>query len=206
MLTPQQYHHFRHQPDIARALHGYSEAFCRSVLTILHLEGGLRRDGGINQLATDRGGLTKFGISQRAYPRLDIVNLTIEHAIRLYYRDYWEHMQCDALSSGVALMLFDGAVQHGMDSMTRLTQRTIDAHVDGLFGSRTLKQCQAYLPNLLIAELISRRARKYARICLDDPRQTPNLNGWFNRLSHVAERCYAEVYSLEPYHNEVRHV
>ncbi|NSY36560.1 secretion activator protein [Pseudoalteromonas sp. JC28] len=194
MITPQQLEHYRQLPNIAAALRGYSDAFSRSILTILYLEGGLRDDGGLNDVASDRGGLTKFGISQRAYPRLDIANLTIDHAIRLYYRDYWEPMHCDELNSGVALMLLDGSVQHGLSGITRIVQRIADAEVDAVFGSRTLKKCQSILPNLFISQLISRRARKYARICLDDNSQIPNLNGWMNRLSHITERCYAEVY------------
>ncbi|NKC21591.1 secretion activator protein [Pseudoalteromonas sp. S4498] len=194
MITPQQLEHYRQLPNITAALRGYSDAFSRSVLTILYLEGGLLDDGGLNDAASDRGGLTKFGISQRAYPRLDIANLTIDHAIRLYYRDYWEPMHCDELNAGVALMLFDGAVQHGINRMTRVVQRTVNATIDGLFGSRTLKQCHAILPNLVICELVSRRAYRYARICLDDPTQQPNLRGWMNRLGHITERCYTEVY------------
>ncbi|NOU53120.1 secretion activator protein [Pseudoalteromonas sp. JBTF-M23] len=194
MLTQQQLDHYRQIPEIAAALAGYSDAFCRSVLTILYLEGGLRDDGGLNNVASDRGGLTKYGISQRAYPKTDIANLKIGTAIRYYYRDYWEPMHCDELNSGVALMLFDGAVQHGINSMTRIVQRTTGAGVDGLFGARTLKQCLAILPNLFICELISRRGYRYARICLDDPKQLPNLKGWMNRLGHITERCYAEVY------------
>ncbi|MBQ4853034.1 glycosyl hydrolase 108 family protein, partial [Pseudoalteromonas sp. MMG012] len=124
MLTPQQLEHYKQQPEIAAALIGYSEAFCRSVLTILYLEGGLRDDGGINNIASDRGCLTKFGISQRAYPQTDIANLKIGTAIRYFYRDYWEPMHCDELNAGVALMLLDGTVQHGLNGMTRIVQRT----------------------------------------------------------------------------------
>ena len=194
MLTPQQLEHYKQIPEIAAALTGYSEAFCRSVLTILYLEGGLRDDGGLNNVATDRGGLTKFGISLRAYPQADIANLKIGTAIRYFYRDYWEPMHCNELNSGTALMIFDGTVQHGLNGMTRIVQRTVDATVDGVFGSRTLKKCHAILPNHLIAKLISRRAYRYSRICLDDPTQLPNLKGWMNRLGHITERSYAEVY------------
>lgn len=36
----------------------------------------------------DTGGETNFGISKKAYPNLDIKNLTIEHAAKIYRNDY----------------------------------------------------------------------------------------------------------------------
>ncbi len=36
----------------------------------------------------DKGGETKYGISKKAYPQLDIKNLTIEQAAKIYRQDY----------------------------------------------------------------------------------------------------------------------
>ena len=49
----------------------------------------LAEEGGIANLRKDPGGLTKFGISQRAYPTLDIAHLALADAEALYRRDYW---------------------------------------------------------------------------------------------------------------------
>jgi len=37
----------------------------------------------------DAGGGTKFGISKRSYPLLDIAHLTRDDAVKIYYRDFW---------------------------------------------------------------------------------------------------------------------
>ena len=37
----------------------------------------------------DPGGATRFGISKRSYPNLDIEGLTREEAVAVYYRDFW---------------------------------------------------------------------------------------------------------------------
>jgi len=37
----------------------------------------------------DAGGGTKFGISSKSYPTLDIKNLTREDAVGIYYYDFW---------------------------------------------------------------------------------------------------------------------
>ena len=43
----------------------------------------------------DPGGETKWGISKRAYPDLDIRNLTKADALAIYFRDYWTACDCD---------------------------------------------------------------------------------------------------------------
>ncbi|MFZ0931236.1 MAG: glycosyl hydrolase 108 family protein [Syntrophobacteraceae bacterium] len=37
----------------------------------------------------DAGGGTKFGISSRSYPNVDIKNLTRDQAVGIYYHDFW---------------------------------------------------------------------------------------------------------------------
>jgi len=57
---------------------------------------------------------TKFGISAKAYPSLDIYNLTIEQAKEIYRKDYWTPMQLEGRPYGPALCLFDCAVNQGV--------------------------------------------------------------------------------------------
>lgn len=57
---------------------------------------------------------TKFGISAAAYPDLDIANLTLQDAGRIYDRDYWELSGADALQWPLSLAHFDTAVNMGV--------------------------------------------------------------------------------------------
>ena len=61
----------------------YPEEFKDGVIQVLNHEGGYVDD------PDDNGGETNFGISKRAYPRVDIKNLTRKQAIKIYYQDYW---------------------------------------------------------------------------------------------------------------------
>ncbi|TMP27188.1 secretion activator protein [Pseudoalteromonas rubra] len=179
--------YFNQPAHVRDALNPYSGKFAHCILPILHAEGGL------NLTASDRGGLTKYGISQRAYPHIDIANLTMPGALRLYHRDYWRPMHGEQFDTGAALMLLDGAVQHGVPGMTYLLQRLTGAKPDGRFGPRTLKSAHALLPTKLVIALSLRRARKYARICAKDSSQQPNLDGWYNRLEHITEYAAREA-------------
>lgn len=71
-------------------------------------------EGGYSADPHDPGGETKFGISKRAYPAIDIANLTIDQAKAIYRRDYWAPLQLDARPWGPALVLFDCAVNQGV--------------------------------------------------------------------------------------------
>jgi len=72
-------------------------------------------EGGYVNDPQDPGGETKYGISKRAYPHLDIANLTLEQAKDIYLRDYWNAANCGAqLNDAMALLIFDCAVNQGV--------------------------------------------------------------------------------------------
>lgn len=70
-------------------------------------------EGGYVNNPADPGGETKFGISKRSYPNLDIANLSIEKAQAIYLTDYWLRAGCDKLRPPMALIVFDAAVNNG---------------------------------------------------------------------------------------------
>ena len=49
----------------------------------------LDHEGGYVNDPTDPGGETNYGISKRAYPKIDIKALTKHEAVKIYYKDYW---------------------------------------------------------------------------------------------------------------------
>jgi lysozyme family protein len=94
-------------------------------------------EGGYVDHPNDPGGRTKFGISQRAYPNLDIPNLTLDQAKAIYRRDYWDKVRGDELPDAVALQVFDAAVNQGVRSAIRMLQSAVGAEVDGVYGPKT---------------------------------------------------------------------
>lgn len=72
----------------------------------------LRHEGGYTAgLPNDPGGETNYGISKRAYPQLDIKNLTVAGAKEIYRRDYWHFDAVEA--QDLANCALDCAVNQG---------------------------------------------------------------------------------------------
>lgn len=47
------------------------------------------------KVTTDAGGKTKYGISENAYPSLDIAGLTLSRATEIAHADYWMYSKWD---------------------------------------------------------------------------------------------------------------
>ncbi len=100
------------------------ETFDRCIRAVLSEEGGL------SDHPQDPGGLTKYGISRRAYPDLDIRRLTMDEAIELYRRDYWNPVHGTDLPASLALLVFDSAVNQGAGTAVRLLQKAVGVTED----------------------------------------------------------------------------
>lgn len=85
----------------------------------------------------DPGGETKYGISKRSYPYLDIKNLTVAQAKEIYRRDFWQRIGADKLPDGVAFQAFDFAVNSGIETAVRKLQSAVGVADDGYWGPIT---------------------------------------------------------------------
>lgn len=99
----------------------------------------IEHEGGLVNNPADKGGLTKYGISQRAYPQLDIAALTLQDVRELYKRDYWIRAQCDRLPPALAFQVFDGAVNSGIGTSIRWLQAAAGVAQDGVVGPLTIR-------------------------------------------------------------------
>ena len=83
----------------------------------------LKHEGGLVDNPQDPGGLTNFGISKRAYPSLDIANLTVEDAKAIYQRDYWTPAMEQEPDQRIGHALLDTAVSQGPSVARSLYQQ-----------------------------------------------------------------------------------
>lgn len=108
-------------------------------------------EGGYVNDPRDPGGETKFGISKRSYPQLDIKSLTLAEAKAICRRDYWDRAQCARLPDGVAIEVFDAAVNSGPGQAVRWLQRAVGVADDGHVGPLTLAAVARMDPEALQA-------------------------------------------------------
>lgn len=101
-------------------------------------------EGGLVDDPKDPGGKTNWGISSRSYPHVDVAKLTKDGAKELYLRDYWRPIRGDELPPGLALLVFDAAVNNGAGTAVKWLQRAAEVPVDGMLGPMTLAAASVY--------------------------------------------------------------
>jgi lysozyme family protein len=145
-------------------------------------------EGGFNDLKGDKGGKTKYGISQKAYPNEDIKNLSVDRARYLYNRDYLAPFL--DLSPAICFICFDTAVNSGTIRPVKLLQISCNRlgsnlKVDGTRGSGTNAEIAKYDPEILAAKYFLAHGDFYHAIIDHDPTQQKWHDGWMNRIEKV---------------------
>lgn len=103
-------------------------------------------EGGYVNNPSDPGGETKYGVSKRSYPDVDIRNLTLDEAKAIYRKDYWNRLDSDSMPDSVRFDLFDTAVNSGPGTAGRLLQRAAGVAEDGSIGPLTVAAVNAMDP------------------------------------------------------------
>ncbi len=131
-----------------------SERFEKAIKKTLAHEGGYVND------PKDPGGETNFGISKRTYRELDIKNLTREDAEAIYFEEWWQKYDYDAIDDlKIAEKVFDLAVNMGHTIAHCLLQMAVcrSGHqitIDGIIGPETLGAVNGHpVPEFILANL-----------------------------------------------------
>lgn len=144
-----------------------------------------RRAVGYTNSEGDRGGETKFGIAKTANPNLDITNLDWEGAKAVYFKEYWTRGSCDKMSSRLAVLHFDGCMNHGVGKAGRFLQVAVGTTPDGAVGPATLAKAAALDELVVCAKICDRRTQFYRDIVSNDSSQAKWLNGWLRRIEEM---------------------
>jgi lysozyme family protein len=159
----------------------YSGKFLKAFDFLMYHEGGYVND------PDDPGGETKYGISKRSYPHLDIKKLTRDQVRQIYYVDFWMKAGCEQIDDeNIASKLLDLAVHTGISQAALLIQRALRAagepvDEDGVIGPATLAAVDKADPTALSAALKSEAAGYYRLLAALKPSQQRFIAGWINR-------------------------
>jgi lysozyme family protein len=129
----------------------------------------LEHEGGYVNHPSDPGGETKYGISKRAYPDIDIANLTEEDAEEIYYRDYWSKIKGDDLAC-LLLLVLSWTTLLTQESLVRPVQSNTPVESqkgDGIIGPHTLQRCMGYCTKIpgrrVIVNEVTRLRQEFIR-------------------------------------------
>ena len=165
----------------------------------------IEREGGYSNHPADRGGPTRFGVTEataRAHGyKGDMKTYPRELAVEVYRDTYWQLPKFDQVASRyptVAAELFDTGVNMGPGTAARFLQRSLsllnrgavdypDLAVDGLLGRGSLAALDAYKATrggagelVLLKALDVCQGERYLELAENKPSQEAFLYGWLN--------------------------
>lgn len=155
-------------------------------------------EGGYSDHPADRGGPTKFGITERTARAAgytgDMRNLTRDAAVDIYKSQYWTRPgfgRVDAVSHNVAEELLDTGVNMGPTVAAKFLQRALNAltdanlTIDGKIGPATLGALRGFVSTrkrdgekVLVKMLNAQQSVRYMEIAEADASQKAFMFGW----------------------------
>lgn len=143
------------------------------------------------EVTHDSGGTTKFGISGRAHPSVDLEHLLLADAEEIYRNEYWSKIQGDEIHDNeVAAKLLDMAVNMGPHQAIVLCQRALNVlalhqalEEDGVLGRASLGALNAADPRLMLVILRSFCEEFYRHLAAVKPEYHKYLHGWLIRAN-----------------------
>ncbi|MBI5329333.1 MAG: hypothetical protein HZB71_01860 [Betaproteobacteria bacterium] len=160
----------------------------------------LKKEGGYVNNPADRGGPTKFGITQatlskfleRAVSVDEVKNLDIGTARDIYELRYYRQPRIDKLPQAIQPFVFDCAVNHGPRRAIQFVQQVCNEAglgplaSDGQMGPKTkavADACYEMMGEWMVAALVEERRMFYLAIVDHDPSQKTFIKGWLARAN-----------------------
>jgi lysozyme family protein len=145
----------------------------------------LAHEGGYVNNPNDKGGPTKYGVTQADMPGVNIADITAEQAAAYYSEHYWKPLYSQINDQLLGEKLFDMGVLFGVGTAVKLLQITLANSIsivsDGNFGPQTLADVNQH-SNLLPAYRAT-----LLNHCMNVVNANPNdavfLQGWINRIN-----------------------
>lgn len=153
----------------------------------------LEEEGVFSDDPDDPGGATKYGISTRSFPELNIPELTQEDAKNIYRKEFWEKPGFSKIpDDSLAVKAFDTGVNMGTRAAGRLLQRSLNdvspelgVATDGVVGPETLAATVQVETKDLLNAFVKRIKKRYGDVVKAKPSSAKFLRGWIKRAERL---------------------
>lgn len=171
-----------------------------------------KREGGkYTNDPEDKGGPTRWGVTQRTLAgwRLrdvtpeEVERLTLEEALSIYRAQYLNGPGFAQISSApVRALLVDMAINHGPRTAVELLQQAVGVRADGKFGPNTLAAVRLCSMEALWLRIFAERLELFG-VLGASPRDADHdghpdaqrfSEGWHNRLARLMRERAQEVH------------
>ena len=146
-------------------------------------------EGGVSNHPNDKGGLTKWGVTQATYQSVfgktkTVVDMTEKEWDYIFRKLFWDVWQADKINDqSIANLLVDWVWGSGTTGI-KLAQGVLGVVQDGIVGPKTLAAVNGQDASTLFAKLWKRR-KEHFEACARKPGQSVFLRGWLSRLSGI---------------------
>lgn len=162
----------------------------------------LKNEGGYSNRASDKGGATKYGITEKVARQNgykgDMRYLPENKAKEIYYKQYWLQSKADKvslISFNIAFILFDFSVNSGVKNAVKKLQTAInkiikninnktELKVDGIIGPKTLSEIKYLDENILFLAYTTEILKYYTSLKNEKTGFKANGAGWINRVAN----------------------
>jgi lysozyme family protein len=144
----------------------------------------------LHEVEGDPGGATRWGISQRAHPDVDVPTLSMREAMDIARTLYWGPVHAEQLDPDLRWHVFDTAFNAGVKQAGILLQRSINLcrqakgqttflKEDGIVGPATLTAVSLHDGAKLARVFRAYRVEHY--LTLAEIRSPQFIHGWLRR-------------------------
>jgi lysozyme family protein len=146
-------------------------------------------EGGFSNHPADKGGRTYRGIlqteynayrAQRGLPPLDVAQISDTELLEIY-QQYWDSSKAAVMHPALSIVMFDTAVNFGINNSITFLQQALGLPQTGVFDSTTWDALQKGNNQFTALQMVNERILyRYKRV-QEDPSQMAFFQGWISR-------------------------
>jgi hypothetical protein len=169
---------------VAQALNNYEKRLFDAALAFT-----LYFEGGFSDHPADVGGRTYRGILQTEYnayrarrglPPLDVTQMSDTELLEIY-QGYWDASQSAKMHPALAIVMFDTAVNFGIQNSITFLQQALGLPQTGVFDALTIEAISRGNNKYTALQMVNERILyRYKRV-QENPSQMAFFHGWLSR-------------------------